>query len=406
MQGSTRGSRALLAGLVAAGAVAVAVAGCGSSSSSSTSGGSSTGGASTGSSSESGPIKFGYLNALTGPYAVAGLPELNGAKLAVKDINAAGGVCKRQLQLAATADDQGQPNLSIAGLRKLVQQDGLKLVIGPTITPPGLATAPVAEGLKTWFMEETAQRQPWTGKTYVFSVITPQDVEGQLVFDWMQKKLGSGPHKVGIIYAAVPYAQAGFAQLNQLAKKAGWTVVSDSYDPTALTFQTQASKLASANPDGLMLWGAATPADAQLLKQIRAAGYKGPAAGDVAYSLPFIPKDAGAAADTITTLSQLNTINPPPNTQKFLDEFQAAYNQQATYLPGAAYDAVHLLGAAIQKAGCKTDSLSVSQAMIGLNYTGVNGPYAYTSTYKGGPPSDSYKYITYKDGKAVFAPTP
>ena len=145
-------------GLVAAGAVAVAVAGCGSSSSSSTSGGSSTGGASTGSSSESGPIKFGYLNALTGPYAVAGLPELNGAKLAVKDINAAGGVCKRQLQLAATADDQGQPNLSIAGLRKLVQQDGLKLVIGPTITPPGLATAPVAEGLKTWFMEETAQR--------------------------------------------------------------------------------------------------------------------------------------------------------------------------------------------------------------------------------------------------------
>ena len=79
----------------------------------------------------------------------------------------------------------------------------------------------------------------------------------------------------------MPYAQAGFAQLNGLAKKAGWTVVSDSYDPTALTFQTQASKLASANPDGVMLWGAATPADAQLLKQIRAAGYKGPAAGDV-----------------------------------------------------------------------------------------------------------------------------
>ena len=44
--------------------------------------------------------------------------------------------------------------------------------------------------------------------------------------------------------------------------------------------------------------------------------------------------------------------------------------------------------------------------MIGLNYTGVNGPYAYTATYKGGPPSDSFKYITYKNGKAVFAPTP
>ena len=98
-------------------------------------------GSSTGSSSESGPIKFGYLNALSGAYAVAGLPELNGAKLAVKDINAAGGVCKRQIALAATADDQGQANLSVAGLRKLAQQDNLKLIIGPGITPPGLATA-------------------------------------------------------------------------------------------------------------------------------------------------------------------------------------------------------------------------------------------------------------------------
>jgi branched-chain amino acid transport system substrate-binding protein len=404
MHGSTRRSRTLLAGLVAASAVAVAVAGCGSSGSSSTSGGASTGGASTGGSSGSGPIKFGYVNALTGPYAVAGLPELNAVKLAVKKINATGGVCKRQLQLAATADDQGQANLSIAGLRKLVQQDGLQLVIGPGITPPGLATAPVAERLKTWFMLETAQSAPWTNKTYVFSSITPQDVEGQLVFDWMKKKLGSGPHKVAIVYAAVPYAQAGYTQLNQLAKQAGWTVVdSDSYDPSALTFQTQASKVASANPEGLMFWGAATPADAQVLKQVRAAGYKGPAVGDVAFSLPFIPKDAGAAADTITTLSQLNTINPPPETQKFLEEFQAAYNQQATYLPGAAYDAVHILAAAIQKAGCKTDSLPVSQAMVGLNYTGVNGPYAYTATYKGGPPANSFKYITYKDGKAVFA---
>ena len=94
-------------------------------------------------------------------------------------------------------------------------------------------------------MEQTAQRQPWTGQTYVFSVITPQDVEGQLVFNYMKNKLGPGPHKVGIVYAAVPYAQVGFPQLNALAKTAGWQVVdADSYDPTALTFQTQASKLA------------------------------------------------------------------------------------------------------------------------------------------------------------------
>jgi len=384
-------TRRLVAGrrLVAAGAVGASVLGFVLAGSSSATAG--------------GTIKFGFLNALTGPYAVAGAPELNGIKLAVKDINAAGGVCGSKMALAATADDQGQANLSIVGLRKLVQQDGLQLIVGPGITPPGLADAPLAESLKVWFMEETAQSQPWTGKNYVFSAITPQTVEGQLVFNWMKKKLGPGKHKVAIVYAAVPYAQAGYTQLNQLAKAAGWKVVdADSYDPAGLTFNSQASKVASANPQGLMIWGAATPADAQLLKQIRQAGYKGPAVGDVAFSLPFVPTDAGSAADTITTLSQLNTISPSASTKKFLTEFKAAYKQSATYLPGAAYDAVHILAAAIKRAGCKTDAASVSKAMIGLKYQGVNGPYHYTAKYKGGPSVTSFRYITYKHGQAVY----
>ena len=129
------------------------------------------------------PIKFGYLNALTGPYAVAGVPELNGIRLAIAHINAAGGVCNRQLQLAATEDDQGQPNLSTAGLRKLVQQEGLKIVIGPGITPPALATAPLAESLKIFYMVEVAQRvhRPLQGDPPVLQDVAARaEVEGEL----------------------------------------------------------------------------------------------------------------------------------------------------------------------------------------------------------------------------------
>lgn len=397
--GRTRSAVSVMTAVVAA----IAVAACGSSNSSSSASGGGTS-SSGGSSSSGGTIKFGFLNALSGAYAVAGGPELNGAKLAVKDINASGGVCGSQIALGATADDQGQANLSVAGLRKLAQQDNLKYILGPGITPPGLADGPIAESLKVWFMVQTAQRQPWQGRTYVTSSVTPQDVEGQLVFNYMKNKLGPGPHKVAIVYAAVPYAQVGYQQLNALAKAAGWQVVdADSYDPTAVTFDSQASKVAQANPDGLMIWGAATPADAQILKQIRNAGYKGPAVGDVAFSLPFIPADAGPAADTIVTFSQLSTVNPTPQVQKFLTGYKAAYHQDATYLPGASYDAVHILAAAIKKAGCKTDSTSVAQAMNGLTYTGVNGPYSYSASYRGGPPASSFKQITYKNGKEVSA---
>jgi branched-chain amino acid transport system substrate-binding protein len=360
--------------------------------------------AAAGAAPSAGTIDFGYLNALSGPYAVAGGPELSAVRLAVSDINAAGGVCGMKLNLKATADDQGQANLSVAGLRKLVQQDGLKIVIGPGITPPTRADAAVAEALKVFFIGETAQRDPWQGRKYVFSSVTPQDVYAPLMVNWLAKKLGPGKHKVGILYANVPYAQSGYELLKGLVAKRGWTISgSDNWDVTKFDFTAQTQKLAQAKPDGLLLWGAATPADAQILKQVRDAGYTGPAVGDVAYTLPFIPKVAGEAAGTVVAPSQLKSVKPDAATQKFLAGYRKATKQDATFLSGQAYDNVHIIAAAVKRGGCKTDPDSLAGAMVGLSYNGVNGKYAFTKDYKGGPQGSSFFFITYKNGQQVFA---
>jgi branched-chain amino acid transport system substrate-binding protein len=350
-------------------------------------------------------IDFGYLNALTGPYAVAGVPELSAIKLGVSDVNGKGGVCGKQLKLAGTADDQGQANLSVAGLRKLVQQNGLKIIAGPGITPPTRADAPVAEALKVFFIGETAQRDPWEGRKYIFSSVTPQDIYAPLMVSYLAKKLGPGKHKVGILYANVPYAQFGYDLLKSAIAKRGWQLVaSDNWDVTKFDFTSQAQKIASANPQGLFFWGAATPADAQILKQVRDAGYSGPAVGDVAYTLPFIPKVAGnAASATIVAPSQLNTVRPDAQTKKFLVGYKKATKSDATFLAGQAYDLVHLIAAAVKRAGCSDDPTKLSGAMIGLTYKGVNGVYKYTAKYKGGPRGSSFFAITYRNGHQVFA---
>jgi branched-chain amino acid transport system substrate-binding protein len=351
-----------------------------------------------------GTIDFGYLNALTGPYAVAGVPELAAVKLGVKDVNGSGGVCGKQLRLKATADDQGQANLSVAGLRKLVQQNGLKIIIGPGITPPTRADAPIAEALKVFFIGETAQRDPWEGRRHIFSSVTPQDIYAPLMVQYMAKKLGPGKHTVGILYANVPYAQFGFDLLKKSISQRGWTISpTDNWDVTKFDFTAQAQKIASAKPDGLFFWGAATPADAQILKQVREAGYTGPAVGDVAYSLPFIPKVAGNdAASTLVTFSQLNTVNPSKKTKAFLTAYLKATKGEATFLAGQAFDAVHLIAAAVKRAGCKSDPTAMADAMIGLTYTGVNGLYQYTKDYKGGPRGKSFRAVTYRNGKTVY----
>jgi branched-chain amino acid transport system substrate-binding protein len=352
------------------------------------------------------PIEFGYLNALTGPYAVAGVPELNGIRLGVAHVNAAGGVCNRQLRLAATEDDQGQPNLSTAGLRKLVQQEGLKIVIGPGITPPALATAPLAESLKVFYMVEVAQRDPWKGRNYVFSNISPQDVYAPLMVNYLAKRMGKGAKRVGILYSNVPYGQFGFNLLKPLVQKRGWQLsVVDNWDVTAFDFTSQAQKVANGRLDGLLLWGAATPADAKILQQVREAGYSGPAVGEVAYSLPFIPTTAGnAVAASLVAFSQLDTISPDAKTRRFLTEYKKRYKSEPTFLPAGAYDAVHVLAAAVRRAGCKDDPDSLVKAMNGLRYKGVTGQFAYTKDYKSGPQASAFRPVTFKNGK--YAPAP
>jgi ABC-type branched-subunit amino acid transport system substrate-binding protein len=223
---------------------------------------------------------------------------------------------------------------------------------------------------------------------------------------YMAKKLGPGKHKVGILWANVPYAQFGFELLKSAIAQRGWEIVaSDNWDVTKFDFTSQAQKITTSNPEGLFFWGAATPADAQILKQVRSSGYTGPAVGDVAYTLPFIPTvDGNAAAATIVAPSQLNTVNPDPATKKFLAAYKKSAKSDATFLAGQAYDVVHIIAAAVKRAGCKDDPTSLSKAMIGLTYKGVNGVYNYTAKYKGGPLGKSFFEITYKDGHQVFAP--
>jgi branched-chain amino acid transport system substrate-binding protein len=289
----------------------------------------------------------------------------------------------------------------VAGLRKLAQQENLDLIIGPGITPPGLATGPVAEKLGVWFMLETAQREPWENTKYVFSNISPQDTYSPLIANYLEQQMEDGASKVAILYANVPYGQAGNELLKQEAEKMGWdVVVNEAFDPSQFQFRSQAQKVAQANPDGMMIWGAATPADAQILKQVRSAGYDGPASGDVAFTLPFIPEVAGPAAETIVMPSQLNFVDPDEQTQKFLESYEQTYESPPTFLPAAAYDAVHILAEAIKKADCNADAESVAEAMnSGLEYTGVSGQFSYDEEYKGGPVAEAFRPMTFKDGE-------
>lgn len=120
----------------------------------------------------------------------------------------------------------------------------------------------------------------------------------------------------------------------------------------------------------------------------------------MAFTLPFIPEVAGAAAETIVMPLQLDFVDPDEKTQRFLESYEAKYDSPPTFLPAAAYDAVHILAEAIKQADCNADAESVAEAMnSGLEYTGVSGQFSYNREYKGGPVAEAFQPMTFKDGE-------
>jgi branched-chain amino acid transport system substrate-binding protein len=243
---------------------------------------------------------------------------------------------------------------------------------------------------------------PWNSKkvSYVFEVVASQFFLAEDMLQYMAKTYGV--KSAALLYANVPFGVAGKGYLISKAHQYGikLTKIND-FTATEFTFSAQATKIASANPPGLFMWGSGAPSDGLVLKAVRAAGYKGPIVGDVTYGDAAIPSEAGSAATTVVGFSQINYVNPNnAATKKFITGYKTAYGSEPEFLSGATYDAVEVLAKAAKKAKKFTASALV-WAMKGLKYKGITGDFKYTSSYRGGPGRTAYMPVAFTHGKYI-----
>lgn len=356
------------------------------------------GGASAGGSSSS-TYTFGVLNSLTGDLGAVGQQEQRGMALAVKEINAAGGVDGHKLVLK-NFDDQGSVNQTTAGFKQLATSDKVPVILGPGITASAKAVAPLADQYGVTQILFVAQPSIPNGTKNVFEIPPPEDINSKAMVDHAAK---SGAKTGALIYASNPYGQEGKTGVTAAAKADGIRLLStDSWDPSQFDFTAQASKVASLNPDVVFLYGAGGTSDGLLLKAVRGAGYRGKVVGDLSYSTNTIPQAAGPAANTVVGFSPVNFATPDANTKAFIDAFKAQYNAAPTVLSAYAYVGVKLAAAGIKKAG-KADGEAIAAAIQGLNEQSLVGVLAYSKDWHGGPQTpDAFKPISYKNGQ--YAP--
>lgn len=307
----------------------------------------------------SGVIKIGGLFAVTGPAAFLGEPEKKTLEMLVADLNAKGGINGQKLE-AVIYDTAGDANKAVQLATKLIKNDKVVAIIGPSTTGESMAVLALTEKEKIPLIScaagikitEPAKDRKWTFKTPANDHVA---VEKILQYAEKQKQ-----KNLAIITVTDGYGSSGREQLKATAAQKGFKIVADeTYGPKDTDMTPQLTKIRASKADAIICWGT-NPGPAIITKNVRQLGIKLPLYMSHGVASKKYIELAGAAAAEGVMLPAgklaIYDVLPKNDPQyKLLKEYDAAYRKahgiEASTFGGYAYDAFLLLTGAIKAKG-------------------------------------------------------
>ena len=300
------------------------------------------------------PIKIGYMATLTGDGATWGQHERDGALLAVKDINARGGLLGRPLELICY-DVKGKPEEGVNAVRRLIYDDKVVAIGGTNYSGIQLAIAPIAEKgqvpvIATAATNPTVTVDPNTGKVrpYMFRISYTDPYQGRVIADYLIKKCGA--KKLAIIGDVGDAYSEGLTEfIRKTADENGVENNFWAFRGGDVDFRAQ---LTAARE-----WGADAVALTMLykemglvIKQAAELDWKPLFMGGDGYS-PNIAEIAGEALNGTFWVSSINIDDLMFDGMK--EKYRAEYGKEATEIANtiSAYDVLLMIAHAIETAG-------------------------------------------------------
>jgi branched-chain amino acid transport system substrate-binding protein len=354
------------------------------------------------------PILIGQIASLTGPYQALGTQDKLGAALAVDEINKAGGVNGRQLQLLVE-DDQTKADQGLIAYDKLVGE-GVVAVIGSSFSNSSLAVIKSAVDKKKVSYISTAASDAQVDPVHPYAFMTPPTA-ASAAERLLQYMKAQGYTKAAVIHDTLnAFADSGWAAQQAKASKYGVSFVEEeTYTTTSTDFTSQLAHL-RAHPDvqAVMVWGTG-PGPVILTKQYKANGIQVPLLMSHGEASSLYVKPAGAAAEGVivaTSLGAIASYVPSKNPAAKMGiamttAFNAANGSPPAQFAFDGYGAVLLIEAAI-----KAKSATASDIRSGLEQTAVTTPegtYHYSRTNHYGLGLASIAITVVKGGN--FVPT-
>ena len=351
-------------------------------------------------------IKLGMLYNMTGAQASLDAPSANGAKLAAKEINAAGGVLGKKIELVAYDGKTDAATIGNAATQ-LAQTDKVVAMFGFSDSDMTMAAAPIAAKAGIVFVTSgaTSPKLPDQVPDYLYLACFGDNVQAAAAAEYSVETLKAKSAYLlidkGMEYTLLlgKYFKDRFTQLG------GKVLLEDNYQTGDKDFSAQLTKLKGLKVKPDLLFISSGPDDVgTIVKQVRDAGIKTPIMGGDGYDTPLLVQVAGAGAENVyfTTHSLIDASLGTEAVKKFIAAYQAEYkNPPENAFAGLGYDTVKLLADAIKRAGSADpkDIRTALQATKGL--AGVTGEISYQPGSR--IPQKGVTVILVKDGKFTLA---
>lgn len=347
--------------------------------------------------------------ALGGPFSGSEAPTGNevraGAKLAVDQINAGGGIKAGPMKGATLAlkefDDADDPAKAAANVRTMVDDSSVLAFVGSALSDASIAAAPVASQANFPYLAAFASSEKIlsaaTASKSVFVVAPTFPAYADSVVDELLK---AGFKKPAVVHLSGTYGDglAGLA-VQRLKDKGVTAVENQSFTFTDTQFGTQLAKIKAAGPDSLIMVGLAD-SDALILKQADGLGLKVPAfdPGGITNSATFLT-NAGPLAEGVVGNSPTDAARNTPAAKALRDSYAAATKQSVIPDPAVfAYEGIQAVAAALADGATTRATLVDHLHSISIADTGV-GPLKFAAD---GSRIGGRLYIfKVKDGKPV-----
>ena len=344
-------------------------------------------------------IKIGEYASLTGKEAAFGQSSHKGTLLAVEEINAAGGVLGRKIELI-TEDNQSKQGESATIVKKLIFRDKVVGILGEVASMRSLEAAPICQAYKTPMISPSSTNPKVTEiGNYIFRVCFIDPFQGTVMAKFAKNTLKI--HRVAVLTSVSSAYSVGLAKYfkEQFTSDGGEVVIEQKFTEGDKDFNAQLTAIKAAGVEGIFVPGYYTEA-ALICRQARELDMSVPLFGGDGWEAPELIQIGGTAVEGCYYSTHYSPQVNTPAVRAFVARFGARYDGEVPDAMAAlGYDSALVMADAIRRAG-STEGPAIRDALAATrNFQGVTGA---TTMDKDRNASKAAVVIMVKDGKFKF----